>query len=82
MWGKVLEKAASTPLDGPSLANLSWALSAANVDHTRTLAELAGPLAASLKSLSPAQVGHSAVAPAKGLCMHGRALRAAERNIA
>ncbi|KAG2431414.1 hypothetical protein HXX76_009429 [Chlamydomonas incerta] len=65
VWGKVLEKAASTPLDGPSLANLSWALSAANVDHTRTLAELAGPLAASLKSLSPAQVSFAVEAVGK-----------------
>ncbi|GLC37089.1 hypothetical protein PLESTB_001392900 [Pleodorina starrii] len=60
LWGKVLEKTASlgSSIDGPSLANLSWALSAANVDHTRTLAELAGPLAANLKSLKPAQVSY------------------------
>jgi hypothetical protein len=54
-----MEKAASlgSSLDGSSLANLSWALSAANVEHTRTIAELAGPLAANLKSLKPSMVG-------------------------
>ncbi|GIL48063.1 hypothetical protein Vafri_4762 [Volvox africanus] len=60
LWGKVLEKAAALgpSLDGPSLANLSWALTAANVEHTRSLAELAGPLAANLKSLKPSQVSY------------------------
>ncbi|EFJ42883.1 mitochondrial F1F0 ATP synthase associated protein [Volvox carteri f. nagariensis] len=60
LWGKVLEKAASLgpSLDGPSLVNLSWALSAANVEHTRTLAELAGPLAANLKSIKPSEVSY------------------------
>ncbi|KAG2483611.1 hypothetical protein HYH03_017553 [Edaphochlamys debaryana] len=61
VWGKVLEKAASlgAGLDGPSLANLTWALSAANVEHGRTVAELSGPLAAALKTLTPAQISYA-----------------------
>ncbi|GFR44560.1 hypothetical protein Agub_g5831 [Astrephomene gubernaculifera] len=65
VWGKVLEKAASVSLDGASLANLSWALSAANVEHTRTVAELSGPLAANLKSMTPAQVSYAVEAIGK-----------------
>ncbi|PNH12609.1 hypothetical protein TSOC_000418 [Tetrabaena socialis] len=58
LWGKVLEKAGSlgASLGGPALGNLAWALSASNVSHSRTAAELSGPLAASLKTLSPAQI--------------------------
>ncbi|KXZ45389.1 hypothetical protein GPECTOR_55g295 [Gonium pectorale] len=60
LWGQVLEKAAAVgpSLDGPALANLSWALSAANVNHGRTVAELAGPAAAALKKLSPSQLSY------------------------
>ncbi len=62
LWGKVLEKASSLAhrMDGPSLANLFWALNTANVAHGRTLAEFGGVLAANLKAMTPAQVGAGA----------------------
>lgn len=58
LWGKVFERAQATKasFDAASLSNFFWAASTANVGHFQTLAELAGPAAALLPSLTPTQL--------------------------
>lgn len=58
LWGKVLEKASAVKggFDAASLSGLMWALTAANVGHFRSVAELAGPAAGLLKTFTPAQL--------------------------
>lgn len=58
VWGKVFERAQATKasFDAASLSNFFWAANTANVGHFQTLAELAGPAAALLPSLTPTQL--------------------------
>jgi len=58
LWGKVFERAQATKasFDAASLTNFFWAASTAGVGHFKTLAELAGPAAALLPSLTPTQL--------------------------
>lgn len=79
----MLEKASAlkSGFDAGSLASLSWALTAANVSHHRTVAELAGPAAALLKSFTPTQVGCQ-LTGGRGRPRSGRDVRAARRGTA
>lgn len=58
IWGKLFEQvsAHSAEFTAPTLASFLWATSTANVSHYKTVAELAGPAAALLKSMTPAQL--------------------------
>lgn len=58
VWGKVVEKAGAVKatFDAASLTNLLWALTASGVEHFKTVAELAGPAAELLPTMTPTQV--------------------------
>lgn len=64
LWGKVFEAAAAVKgaWDPSSLSAFMWAITAAKVDHFRTVSELAGPAAAHLQSFSPSQLSYVAEA--------------------
>lgn len=54
-WGKVFARAAAlkASFDAASLAAFLWAASAANVTHFKTLAEMTGPAARLLPTMTP-----------------------------
>lgn len=58
IWGKVFERASAVKgsFDATSLSSFLWAATTAGVDHFKTVAELSGPAAALLSTLSPTQV--------------------------